>query len=259
MKKKLLENTTWYKDSLKENGEIETSAETNLNTWKKYRKKRSSLKKKKERIEKNKEAKEEQHETYQSVMFIDHTAHSELAQRIREKLKQLDGVTQIKFKIVEKTGDKVVDLLHKSNPWSSEDCQREDCLVCSSSEEGRKGNCKTRCITYEIYCLSCHEKEGEAEEVIVSEIPDAPNDGNKRKRVDRIRKKEKEREDYKVIYIGETKKSAYERGREHLEDLSNLNERSHLLKHLVEVHPTLAVKDLKIGMRIKKSYRSAFE
>ena len=74
--------------------------------------------------------KEDVKRKYQSVVFIDYTAHSELANRIRTRLRKLEEVGHVKIKIVEKAGDKIVDLLHKSNPWSSEHCGRSDCLVC---------------------------------------------------------------------------------------------------------------------------------
>ena len=76
----------------------------------------------------------------QGVSFIQHTMHSEMVRRMREKLKEIEKVGKFKIKLVEKTGDKVVDLLHKSNPWSDEDCGRMDCLLCNSaSEKGNRG------------------------------------------------------------------------------------------------------------------------
>ena len=71
----------------------------------------------------------------------------------------------IKIKIVEKAGNKIVDLLHKSNGWSNEDCEREDCIVCSSAidEENARRNCKRRSITYETFCLICQAKDKEEE------------------------------------------------------------------------------------------------
>ena len=61
------------------------------------------------------------------------------------------------------------------------------------------------------------------------------------------------------MYIGETKKSGYERGCEHMEDLKTLKENSHLLKHLIEIHPNLKIDELKVGMRIRKTFKSALE
>ena len=44
------------------------------------------------------------------VIFVQHTEESILAKRIREKLEEAGG--NKKDKIVERTGDKIVDLLH---------------------------------------------------------------------------------------------------------------------------------------------------
>ena len=48
----------------------------------------------------------------QSVIFIQHTLHSKLAQNIREKLKVIETVGQFKFKTVERTGNTLVDSRH---------------------------------------------------------------------------------------------------------------------------------------------------
>ena len=59
----------------------------------------------------------------------------------------------LKIKIVECTGDKLVDLLHKSNAWGDEDCQRPDCWPCSSAgNEDPKGSWRQRSVIYETYC-----------------------------------------------------------------------------------------------------------
>ena len=133
-----MEATSWYKDRKKENEEEEEDEppRINLNTWKKYRekvrRKNGFMKTKKKEI---KEKVKEEKKKIQGVIFIEHTSHSELASRVRERLRDLEKVSNLKIKIVEKAGEKIVDLLHKSNSWSKEDCQREDCIVCSSKTE----------------------------------------------------------------------------------------------------------------------------
>jgi len=57
-----------------------------------------------------------------------------------------------------------------------------------------------------------------------------------------------------VNYIGESWRSGYERGREHQEDLKHLKEKSHLLKHTLEVHPEKKVNEVKIGMILKMKF-----
>ena len=50
------------------------------------------------------------------VLFVPYTTDGELAKRYREAEKELGRQTGIKLKIVEKTGSKLVDLLHRSDP-----------------------------------------------------------------------------------------------------------------------------------------------
>ena len=65
-------------------------------------------------------------------------------------MRALETVSSLGVKIVEQTGDKVVDSLHKSNPFEVTDCGREGCMFC----EGEKtmGKCRQREIIYETQC-----------------------------------------------------------------------------------------------------------
>ena len=60
-------------------------------------------------------------------------------------------------------------------------------------------------------------------------------------------------------FIGESWRSGYERGREQQEDLKHLREKSHLLKHILEVHPEKKVNEVKIGMSVKMKFKFALE
>ena len=75
------------------------------------------------------------------VLFIQHTPRSELAKRIREKLANLEKVGNLKFKVVEKTGRKIEEILHKSDSWSDRDCGRIDCLLVILQEKEKEGEC----------------------------------------------------------------------------------------------------------------------
>ena len=44
-----------------------------------------------------------------------------------------------------------------------------------------------------------------------------------------------------------------------MRQLKSLDERSHLLKHLIEKHPDLTIEEFRFGMRVRESFRSAFE
>ena len=61
------------------------------------------------------------------------------------------------------------------------------------------------------------------------------------------------------IYVGESSRSAYERGNEHLDKLASLNSSSHMLRHMVDMHKGENFEQVKWGMFIVKFLRSAFE
>ena len=67
-----------------------------------------------------------------AVMFVPFTPGGELARRLRESEAQLEKQTGYRIKIVERTGTKIEDLLHRSNPWQGQDCEREGCLLCKT-------------------------------------------------------------------------------------------------------------------------------
>ena len=49
-----------------------------------------------------------------------------------------------------------------------------------------------------------------------------------------------------VKYIGETSRSAYEKLKEHYKDFENISIKSHMLKHYIEKHKNIEMKDMKI-------------
>ena len=197
----------------------------------------------------------------EGVIFIQYTEHSTLAKNIRRRLLDIEKVGQLKIKLVERAGDKLEELLHRSDAWSDRDCDRADCLPCKSAgEDGVKGSCKRRNVIYETYCISCQEiieKDEEKKEIELGE-----KNENKRKRENMDKEKNKvnnKQKDYKIKYIGESYRSAYERGREHQDDLKYLRERSHLLKHFLEAHPNEKIEDMKYGMRLVSKCKTALE
>ena len=97
-----------------------------------------------------------------SVMFVPYTKGGELARRIRAAEEDLQRQTGVKIKIVERTGRKLIDLLHRADPWQGQDCGRPGCLLCETklkTEKNLRQDCTKRCIIYETWCISCEEKE----------------------------------------------------------------------------------------------------
>ena len=123
-----------------------------------------------------------------------------------ENEEEMYKVTGYKMKIVERAGKSLINMLTKSNPWGGNDCGRRGCLLCTTKAATGKNltqSCSKRSLVYETWCADClkrHEDSNGGEGGI-----------------------------YK--YIGETAKSAYERGANHLYDRKNLDLESHMLKH----------------------------
>ena len=95
-------------------------------------------------------------------MFVPYTPGGELAKKLREAETELGRQTGIKIKIVEKTGTKLVDLIHKSDPWQGIDCGRDLCLLCRTkkeTEQDERQDCTQRNIVYETWCITCEKKE----------------------------------------------------------------------------------------------------
>ena len=78
--------------------------------------------------------------------------------------------------------------------------------------------------------------------------------------MDAERKRKGEKRDFKVKYIGESARSGFERGEEHLSDYKNLNETSHLLKHYVLYHQQeIKKEEMEFGMRVRETFHTAIE
>ena len=60
-------------------------------------------------------------------------------------------------------------------------------------------------------------------------------------------------------YIGETSKSVFERGWEHVNDMATLNKKSHMLKHVIMNHPGEDMGNVKFGMKVLKFCQTSFE
>ena len=134
-RKKLLEANSWYKDrTLTEEEKREREKDQSLpeyqkdellsllhsssGNWRKgARRKRTDKEKLEELLDAGKSPSKGSKEKIQGVLFVQHMEHSKLAQNIREKLRLLETVGIFKFKIVERTGETLVDLLHKSSSW----------------------------------------------------------------------------------------------------------------------------------------------
>ena len=251
IRNKLIEKVSWYKPK---KGKV-----SNEGIQKGFSKKT------KERSEKK--------TTPQAVMYVPYTHGSQLAKEIRKVVEDLKPYTNISLKVVERAGKKIVDQIHRSNPWENSKCERDDCVTCQSSQNEKKEkfrSCKRRSIMYETWCQTCVsrlrkkiglEKEKGNEKEIGKEKEEI---GKKRKleedvdlSKEKVRKLEEEVRKKTYKYIGESSRSAYERGLEHLKDVKNLDSGSHMLKHIIR-HHLKESEPTEFRMKVISSHYSAF-
>ena len=91
------------------------------------------------------------------MVFVPYTSHSNLANGLRTNEEKLDGMAGYRMKVVEKGGIKLVDLLHKANPWAGQDCGRDRCMLCTTKKkEGKKFS--QDCV-YKTYCMTCTQRK----------------------------------------------------------------------------------------------------
>ena len=222
VRKKLLEKTSWFKSKKKEIGKFKTG--------KGFTMEGKTEKTRNKQVGSN---------TTKSVVYVQQTRGSNLAKKMREEEEMLEKLTGYRLKVVERAGDSLEGLLHRSNPWSGADCAREKCLLCETKQVHPKyenQNCSKRNVVYETWCESCRLEEEEKS---------GKQDGKKDQKL------------YK--YIGESSRSCFERGREHQSDLEQLKPTSHMLKHVLDKHEGRQPGEVKFLMRAIKFHKSSFE
>ena len=239
-KKKLLAKTTWFREKRKRDADDD---EDELEEIKLPARKRRAGEKQKDGGDAGKIAPD-----VKAVMFVPFTAGSKLAKSLRDAEEKLGSITGYRLKIVEKAGDKLVDLLTKSNPWQGMDCGRDACLLCKTklkTERNLTQDCHTRNLVYETCCMTCLKKDEEEVE--------RKYEGDARKM------KEMKGKIRMHLYVGETSRSMYERALEHQGDVEQLKTSSHMLRHLVEMHGGEERSKVEFGVKVLRYTRSSFE
>ena len=132
-------------------------------------------------------------------IFVPSTPNGELAKELKE-IADVEAVPGMRFKIIESGGRTIKQEVQRSNPTATAGCDRGDCLACLDGR-GKGGNCQKSNVQYEMECLLCQPGEGS-------------------------------------VYIGETSRNLYTRGREHLDKYRSTkrNKDSFIKKHQDEKH-----------------------
>ena len=89
---------------------------------------------------------------YESTIFVPATPNGELRKRMQRKIDKTD----IRIKVIEKTGNTMKRALHKTSITGKTECDDDECPVCMTSK--KKGMCRKEGVTYEIVCCKCGDK-----------------------------------------------------------------------------------------------------
>ena len=154
---------------------------------------------------------------YDTVMFCPPTPGSILAKRLRTLAKETSEQFPMNIKIVERAGQTLKSLL--PGLQENEVCQN-DKNTCFVHKNGGSGNCRLDSIVYKGECVTCKTK-GPTSMV--------KKDGT----IVKV-----EREPKTSIYIGESSRSAYQRGLQHIYALKNpqTHRNNAFCKHIIEHH-----------------------
>ena len=141
--------------------------------------------------------------------------------KLRKLYEEEISKTNIKMKVVERAGPNLKKRLQRSNPFGSQGCGKSDCLVCGNNNTNERK--KGMCRRENItYEIECSKCN--------------------------------------EIYIGESARNAYARGKEHLSELIKKNPSSVLYRHLTEKHNTPDERDNhtpKFHMRVTNVHKDA--
>ena len=86
-------------------------------------------------------------------LFVPATRDGVLASRLRLEEEKLGKLVGWRYKIVERGGNMLRDLLTRSNIFEKEKCGRLGCVSCSMGAKPQ--NCRRRGIMYETFCTEC--------------------------------------------------------------------------------------------------------
>ena len=94
-------------------------------------------------------------------MFCPYTPGGELARKLRKVDTDVEKLTGYKIKIIEEAGEKVMDILHSSNPWRGKDCGGTNCWLCMTKEMTGKQKTQDymkRSLVYKTWGETCLRK-----------------------------------------------------------------------------------------------------
>ena len=144
-----------------------------------------------------------------AVMFVNNTKDGQLAKNLRKVVERLKNILGCKVKIVERAGTSLKQMFPLTRIGGNKECGREECITCTQDSRGEEiPPCNKRSVLYENICTKCNPGVKENKTGRPTQPSHPPS-----------------------IYVGETSRSLFERGKEHWKSFKNKQEVSHILKH----------------------------
>ena len=134
---------------------------------------------------------------YIAPIIIPPTPNSELLHMLKD-VAEADSLPGLKFKIVESGGKTIQRSVQRSNPTASDHCKRGDCVACGQGASP-VGSCRKSNVLYQFTCQLCPE-------------------------------------DNQAVYLGETARNLYTRGKEHKRNYTKEEAESFMYKHQKDRH-----------------------
>ena len=135
----------------------------------------------------------------EGIMFVPHTPGGALAKALQSEDDRYSSLYKTaRVRIIERGGRKIKDILGRKDPWAPKTCARLDCMICMSTAIRRKGLpllAFKKMFVMSLRCDRCKSRNVTAN------------------------------------YYGESSRTPYLRGREHLQGQLKANEDNPLAKH----------------------------
>ena len=138
---------------------------------------------------------------YDTVLFVPATSGSALAKTLRKHEEENLQGRSTRFKVVERSGKSVKQLISKNYPWSVSHCDDPQCFPCSTSQKKPPFSCRIPGAGYRIFCTVCEQRG----------VP--------------------------AIYHGETGQNLYTRGGQHISEFGQRLATNGLVIHNQRHHP----------------------
>ena len=146
-------------------------------------------------------------------IIIPPTPNGELLRMLKD-VAETEAIPGMKFKIVESGGRTIQRTIQRSNPTASSSCHRGDCVACVGATECNS-SCRKSNVLYEFSCQLCPESK-------------------------------------RAVYIGETARNLYTRGKEHRQNYNKKQTESFMHRHQVEKHYGM---EAKFEAKVKMSFK----